>query len=189
MKQSIVIFSILLLMLAKFENRIVAQSNSTLKENRIVRFDTIKTNTKGNDTIFYPDFNPDSIRAFIEYETMAEFPGGMEAMIEYIKNNTNYPELAIKDSVEGKVYINFTINTDGSTGTISCYRKVRDDIDNECIKVVKEMPKWKSGTQFTKSDKGWYWKPVKVSYTIPITFLLRKNNNAKGIVIQPKKKS
>jgi len=187
MKQLIVLFPFILLKIFSCENRIVSQSIARLKEKGIVRFDTLKTNVKGNDTIFYPEFNPDSIKGFIEFDTRAEFPGGMDAMIEYIKKNTNYPELALQDSVEGRVFINFIINADGSIGTISILRKVREDIDNECIRVVKGMPKWKHGTFFTKSKKGWYWKSVKGSLTVPITFSLSKNNNAKGIIILPKK--
>jgi TonB family protein len=77
---------------------------------------------------------------------MPVFSGGEKAMINYILMNTIYPEAAVKDSVEGKIVSRFTIDTDGSTGDFVIIKSVRDDLDNECIRVIKEMPAWKPGS-------------------------------------------
>jgi hypothetical protein len=79
----------------------------------------------------------------------------------------------------------FSIDTDGYTGDFKIYKGICNNIDDECIRVVQEMPKWKPGTMLTESVKGWYWRPVKFWYFIPFNFLLHEDIKARGIVILP----
>ena len=90
------------------------------------------------------------------------FPGGSQALVDFLRENTNYPEQALKDSIEGRVVVAFVIDTDGSITKPEVVRGVHPLLDAEALRVVKLMPKWEPG-----SENG---TPVKVRYNLPITF-------------------
>ena len=184
MNQSVLILLFIILHFPSPENKLDAQSNSKPEVNYLLWIDTCKLIKIEKDTIFYPDVEVNN-NVWIEYEEMPEFPGGEKAVIEYIKNNTIYPQNAIKDSIQGKVHLTFIIDSVGSTGNFQILKSVRDDVDNECIRVIQGMPKWKPGRVLTRSEKGWYWKEVKVYYIIMFNFLLEYDFDAKGIIILP----
>lgn len=97
-------------------------------------------------------------------EEMPEFPGGLPAAIEYIRNNIRYPETALRDSVQGRVIIQFVIMEDGTPTQAQVIRSVDFRLDKEAIRVVQSMPKWSPGKQ-----RG---KMVKVKFTLPVAFKL-----------------
>ena len=101
-----------------------------------------------------------------EVEQMPEFPGGMEAMINFIQTNIKYPKDAIKQEVSGRVMVMFVVETDGSLSNVRVARKVFPSLDAEAVRVVKTMPKWKPG-----KEKG---KVVRVNYTLPVVFSIKK---------------
>lgn len=84
----------------------------------------------------------------------------------WISQHIIYPESAFKNSIEGKVYVQFIINTDGSVSDPKILRGVCPVLDEEAKRVVLSMPPWEPGYQ-----KG---KRVRVSYTLPINFILSK---------------
>ena len=90
------------------------------------------------------------------------FPGGQQALLEFLRQNVNYPEQAKKDSIEGRVVVGFVIDTDGSITDPKIVRSVHPLLDAEALRVVKLMPKWEPG-----SENG---TPVKVKYNLPISF-------------------
>ncbi len=106
--------------------------------------------------------NPDSIYSAVEHN--AEFPGGIEAMMKFIKDNIKYPEQAIKDSVSGVVMLIFVIEKDGSIGDIKVRISVGSGCDEEAVRIVKMMPKWTPAR-----DKG---KVVRQIFCLPINFEL-----------------
>ncbi|TRX71207.1 energy transducer TonB [Carboxylicivirga sp. M1479] len=97
-------------------------------------------------------------------EEMPEYPGGAEALTEFIANILVYPPIAVENGVSGIVYISFAIDVDGSITDIKIVRGVSSELEAEATRIIKAMPKWKPGKQ-----RG---KPVKVSYTIPVRFSL-----------------
>ena len=101
-----------------------------------------------------------------EVEQMPEFPGGMEAMINFIQTNIKYPKDAIKQEVSGRVMVMFVVETDGSLSNVRVARKVFPSLDAEAVRVIKIMPKWKPG-----KEKG---KVVRVNYTMPVVFSIKK---------------
>jgi protein TonB len=101
---------------------------------------------------------------FMIVEEMPEFPGGQEGLSEFLSQNLSYPPTAQKDSVQGTVYISFVINKNGKVANPQILRGVSPELDAECIRVIKAMPDWKAGIQ-----RG---KPVRVSYTVPMRFVL-----------------
>jgi len=97
-------------------------------------------------------------------DQMPEFYGGREALLKYISKNVEYPVEAKENEIQGTVYLRFVVEKDGSVGEIEIIRGVHELIDNEAIKVVENMPKWKPGIH--RGCK------VSVWFTIPIVFQL-----------------
>ena len=124
--------------------------------------------------------NQDNGPVYMYCEKMPEFPGGEKSFFDYIRKNVNYPKLAVSDKIEGRVVIKFIVRATGETGDVQLIRSIRKDMDNECIRVINGMPKWKPGMI---NDK-----PVSVSYSVPVRFLLNSAENLNGIYILPSKK-
>jgi protein TonB len=102
---------------------------------------------------------------FFIVEDMPEFPGGDLALRKYIANAIKYPVIAQENGIQGKVYVNFVVNTDGSVTNAKIARGVDPSLDKEALRVINSLPKWKPGKQ-----RG---KPVRVSFTVPINFVLQ----------------
>lgn len=96
---------------------------------------------------------------------MAEFPGGIEAMYEYIGKNLNYPTFARENAKEGKVVLSFVIAADGSIQMSDVEKGIGFGCDEEALRVISAMPKWTPATQ-----NG---KPVAVRLMLPILFRLQ----------------
>ena len=102
--------------------------------------------------------------AFNVVEQMPQFPGGAVEMMKFLNENVKYPEAAEKAGTQGRVIVQFIVEADGSITNVKVVKKVSDEIDAEAVRVINAMPKWKPGMQ-----KG---QPVRVKYTIPVTFRL-----------------
>lgn len=96
-------------------------------------------------------------------DTIAEFPGGMSAMMEYLRNNIKYPEEAMKNDEEGLVVVGFVVEADGSVTEVEVKKGETESLDKEAIRVVRSMPKWKPGMLDGKPVATWYSLPVKFS--------------------------
>ena len=95
-------------------------------------------------------------------EKMPSFPGGSEALKEYLKKNTRYPN---PDAcIQGRVVVVFVVDEKGNLSDVKVARSVEPSLDAEAERVVKSMPRWNPGI-----EKG---KAVKVRYTLPVTFRL-----------------
>jgi protein TonB len=104
-------------------------------------------------------------KVFDVVEQMPEYPGGMQAMLDYLSANIKYPADALKQKVEGRVIASFVVETDGSVSDIKLHKKVFPSLDSEAVRVIEGMPRWIPGKQ-----KG---KAVRVKYTIPVIFRLK----------------
>lgn len=102
--------------------------------------------------------SPDGDDIYLVVDEMPIFPGGDEALRNFIANNIRYSE----NDKSGRVFVYFVVEKDGRIERASIARSVDPVLDAEALRVVKLMPKWKPG-----KNKG---KPVRVSYTIPINF-------------------
>lgn len=96
--------------------------------------------------------------------TPASFPGGEEAQTQYIQVNLKYPATAKENGIEGVVAVIFTVRTDGSIGNIKIKRMVDPDLENEAIRLVKQMPAWVPAT-----DNG---QPVESTAEVDVPFTL-----------------
>ena len=102
---------------------------------------------------------------FTIVEEMPEFPGGMNKLAEYLGKNIKYPQMARESGIQGRVFVQFVVEPDGSVSNVAVMRSLGGGCDEEAIRVVKSMPKWKAGKQ-----RG---KPVRVSYILPVNFKLQ----------------
>ncbi len=102
---------------------------------------------------------------FVTVEEMPQFPGGEEELRQYLKMNVKYPIVAQNAGIQGKVYVSFIVEKDGSVGRAKIVRGVDESLDNEALRVVSAMPKWEPGKQDGQT--------VAVQYTVPISFELQ----------------
>lgn len=108
---------------------------------------------------------------FTVVDHMPEYPGGMNACINFIKDNVRYPAEAAAKGVQGRVIVQFVVNEDGTISDPKIVRSVDPALDAEAIRVVSSMSKWKPGLQGGQA--------VKVKYTLPVAFNLMKTGNEK----------
>ncbi len=111
-----------------------------------------------------PEEEPEEI--ILNPSIKPKFPGGISALKQFIANNTVYPIPAKENNIEGTVFIRFEVTKKGTIGKVSVINKTVDEIlQNEALRVIKSLPKFKPGIQ-----NG---VPVNVWYSLPVTFKLR----------------
>lgn len=99
---------------------------------------------------------------YTEVEVMPQFQGGMASLARFIYENVQYPSVALKQRIEGRVWCSFIINEDGSVSDVQLEQGVYIFLDEEAVRVLKSMPNWKPGLR-----EG---KPVRVKIYLPIVF-------------------
>lgn len=97
-------------------------------------------------------------------EIQPEFPGGPDALMEFLARNIKYPVYARENNLQGTVYVTYDIEPDGKVTNIKVVQGIGGGCDEEAIRVVSIMPQWKPGMQLNK--------PVRVQFTLPIRFIL-----------------
>jgi len=103
---------------------------------------------------------------FVIVEDMPSFQGGdINKFREYINKNLRYPEIAAENGIQGRVILSFVVEPAGNVSNVRILRGVDPALDREAIRVVESSPKWQPGMQ-----RG---KPVRVSFNIPIIFVLQ----------------
>lgn len=99
-------------------------------------------------------------------ESMPEYPGGQEALLSFLSNEIRYPQDAREKGITGTVLIKFVVEKDGSVSSAEVSVPLYSSIDEESVRAVMAMPKWKPGT--------FDGKPVRCYFQIPITFWMSK---------------
>jgi protein TonB len=102
---------------------------------------------------------------FVVVEEMPLFPGGDAALLAYIREHTQYPEVAKENNIQGRVVVRFCVTSKGGVNQVSVLKGVDPELDAEAIRVVNTLPAFKPGKQGGK--------PVPVWYSVPITFTLK----------------
>lgn len=102
---------------------------------------------------------------FLSVEENPEFPGGPAKLLEYIQKNLEYPEAARENEIQGRVFVGFIVEEDGSVSNVKILRGIGYGCDEEAIRLVNSLPKFKPGKQ-----RG---KPIRVQYNLPIVFKLK----------------
>lgn len=128
------------------------------------------------DVILPPETNTPTLReiavevapvteeAFISVEQQPEYPGGMDALRSFLSRNLQYPRPAASAGVSGRVFVSFVVNTDGSLTDIQVLKGIGFGCDEEAVRVMQKMPRWKPGKQSGRT--------VRVKFNLPISFTL-----------------
>jgi protein TonB len=101
---------------------------------------------------------------FVFVEDQPTFPGGDEARIKYLQDNIHYPEMAKESGIQGTVYVTFVVEKDGRISNVKILRGIGGGCDEEAVRIIKNMPKWKPGKQ-----RG---RAVRAQFNMPIRFVL-----------------
>ncbi len=107
----------------------------------------------------------EDVQIFTVVENDPEFPGGMEALYKFLRDNIKYPQLARDNNITGRVYVTFVVEKDGSIANPRILKDIGGGCGQEAIRVVKSMPKWTPGKQ-----RG---KAVRVQFNLPVSFNLQ----------------
>jgi protein TonB len=135
----------------------------------VVNVDTAKN--KPVDAIIVPEGDPDPI-IFTEPEPVIivteppEFPGGEAGLLRFINENIKYPEEAAINNIEGRVTLRFVVSTDGSVRRVEIMKGVDPLLNQEAMRVISLLPKWKPG-----KNNG---NPAAVWFSVPVNFTLKK---------------
>jgi TonB family protein len=105
-------------------------------------------------------------------ENPPEYPGGLNALIEFVNSKAIFPEEFDNVNVEGKIFIKFMIDSTGLVINPKVLRGLNPKLDSIALVIVKSMPKWKPATQ-----KG---KPISIEYMLPVKFSYKKKNKITG---------
>lgn len=104
-------------------------------------------------------------KVFDVVEQMPQFPGGQQALFEYLSKNIKYPVIAEENGVQGRVIVTFVVERDGSITDVKVVKSVDPSLDKEAQRVIKSMPHWIPGKQNGSA--------VRVKYTVPVIFRLQ----------------
>lgn len=104
-----------------------------------------------------------------KYDSVDELPtmkGGIERFYNYLNRSIRYPSDAMRDNVQGKVFLSYVVERDGSLTNIKIERKLYPSLDAEAFRVLSACPKWIPGKQ--------HGFPVRVKFNIPVSFTLSR---------------
>jgi len=138
------------------------------KDEEIIQEEEIPEVEMDEDEEIEPDIIDEVIdeeEIFIIVEDQPEFPGGNAALFDFLSKNTRYPQQAIEMEIEGIVVVQFVVNKKGEIKDIKILKSLGGGCDEEALRLVRAMPKWKAGRQ-----RG---KPVNVSFKLPFRFQFR----------------
>ncbi len=125
----------------------------------------VTQDTKIDIPVIEPEEGPAEPEIFTIVEEMPSFPGGDQALLEFMGKNTKYPPMARENGLQGIVVVTFVVDEKGNINNVQVLRGIGGGCDEEAIRVVKSMPPWKPGKQ-----RG---LPVRVQYNLPFRFTLR----------------
>jgi len=114
--------------------------------------------------IFSQNNKPKSDQVYTVVETMPEYPRGQEALMDFLAKNIQYPQFAKESGISGSVIVSFVVEKNGSISDIKIIKGLGSDCDDEVIRVINLMKKWKPGKQNGKA--------VRVQYNLPVKFTL-----------------
>ena len=117
-----------------------------------------------DDVMCYePGLGPDDVHTVVD--VMPEFPGGTDALLEYVSASIRYPESCMKEGIQGKVFVKFVVDRKGKIMDAEIVREGVDDaLVREALRIVNAMPHWKPGMHRGRN--------VKVQYILPVKFEL-----------------
>ena len=146
----------------------IAENDADVEETTIDASDDIQAavDIKGYGTaVEVEEEEVEEEQIFQVVEEMPEFPGGQAECMKWLGKNMKYPQISQENGVQGRVIVQFVVNSDGSIVDAQVVRGVDPYLDKEALRVIGLMPKWKPGKQ-----RG---KAVRVKFTLPVMFRLQ----------------
>lgn len=119
-----------------------------------------------------PDKRSGQEEVYMSTENMPVFPGGEAALMMFIRDNISYPPEAEEKNIQGKVIVQFVVDTVGQVGEVKVVRSVDAELDKEAVRVVKTIPRFIPGTRLGKPVNVWYTLPVNFKLNNEISYLL-----------------
>ena len=147
----------------------IVENEAEVEENIVI-------DAEANERTEIPEYTPpapvqreeeaeEESEIFYVAESMPSFPGGDDKIYEYLARNMVYPLQAREANIEGRVFLTFVVERDGSITDVKVLRGIGGGCDEEAVRVVENMPKWVPGKQ-----RG---IPVRVHFNLPIKFTLQ----------------
>lgn len=143
---------------SSYVDRTIYISHDTMPTTYIV---SVRTTERSGDADKYNENKVDEPYTYVE--EMPSFPDGMEAMYKYISQQIKYPEVAFENRISGQVIVRFVVSREGDIRHANVVRGIGGGCDEEALRVVNSMPRWKPG-----KNKGLF---VPVTFTLPIRFV------------------
>jgi len=110
------------------------------------------------------DDNTDNVLKYDEVDVKPTYPGGEMAMMTFLAKQIQYPQEAHESGIQGRVFVGFTVETNGAVSNVEVVKGIGGGCDEEAVRVVKSMPRWIPGKKQGKF--------VRVNLAIPISFRL-----------------
>jgi protein TonB len=138
---------------------------------QVVKLPEIKKDSLPKDSTAYADKPKDGSDngsdngvLYTKLDVFPQFPGGVEALLLYLRQHTHYPEEAKNKKITGIVQIEFIVTKNGDIAKVAVKKGVNTLLDNEAMRVVKSFPKWKPAKR-----KGY---PIDANFVLPFRFML-----------------
>ncbi|WP_261990433.1 energy transducer TonB [Hymenobacter sp. BT188] len=165
----------------KFTPPVIKKDEEVVKEeeipdqeelkDKVVATETVKGNTDEVDLSGLDGEGDAAVAEVVDtkvytyVEQMPQFPGGNDAIVGAIQKAIKYPALALRNQVEGKVFVNFTVNPQGEVTDVKITKGIGAGCDEETVRAVKTLPRFAPGKQNGRA--------VSVSFTVPVTFAIK----------------
>ncbi|MCA8832185.1 energy transducer TonB [Hymenobacter pini] len=167
----------------KFVPPVIKKDNEVQKQEEIPDQEELKEKVVANETVKGNTDNPADLaglepgegtkaveevvetKPYTYVEQMPVFPGGQEALLKYIAEHIKYPAMALRNQVEGRVFIKFVVGPDGSVTNAEVQKGIGAGCDEESLRVIKNLPRFTPGKQNGRA--------VSVYYTVPVTFAIK----------------
>ncbi len=104
----------------------------------------------------------ESDKIYDKVQEVPSYPGGAEEMWKFLMNEAQYPKVCLEQGIQGRVYVSFVVEKDGSIGNVKVIRSSHEKMSEEAVRVVRKMKKWTPG----RIDG----KAVRSRFTLPIMF-------------------
>ena len=143
----------------------IVEDDAEIEETTIVsNEDQVEFVEITNDVPIVVEEPEEEDQIFQVVEEDASFPGGTAELMKYLHKNIKYPSICQEQGIQGRVIVQFVVEKDGSITDVQVIKAINPYLDKEAVRVVSTMPKWSPGKQ-----RG---KPVRVRFTLPVTFRL-----------------
>lgn len=139
------------------DNKLNGRLQTFWDNGQLKRDDTYELGKLKEGSLYNSDGSPTQ---YYDYEIMPQYPGGINELVRYISTNIKYPKKARRNGVSGKVVIKFIVDTDGSIQDVTVEKSVSEELDEEAIRLVKNMHKWQPGLVDGTLTKVYYFLPI-----------------------------